>query len=178
MAVEVVPYNHEWKNWFLELRSQIWTQVSDLVLDIVHVGSTSIEGMSAKPIIDIDIIVKDMDDFDEIKFRLTRLGYNHVGDLGIKGREAFDLDYQHKYKHNLYLCTVDSIAYKNHILLKKHLTENPDSFKRYNELKLGLAKTSNTRENYWKAKTELILEFLMKEGLEKVYIDSIREDNQ
>jgi GrpB-like predicted nucleotidyltransferase (UPF0157 family) len=177
MAVEVVPYNPDWKSWFIEIRNQIWPQVSDLVFDIVHVGSTSIEGMSAKPIIDIDIVVENMDDFEEIKTRLARLGYTHVGDLGITGREAFNLDYESKRAHNLYLCMLDSGAYRNHVLLKKHLSENPDAFKRYNDLKLGLAETSDTRESYWKSKTMLILEFLEKEGLSDEELDAIRKDN-
>lgn len=177
MAIQVSPYNPEWKTWFLELRKQIWPQVSDLVLDIVHVGSTSIEGMSAKPIIDIDIVVDDMENFEAIKGRLSRLGYTHVGDLGITGREVFNLDYEHKIPHHLYLCSSDSGAYRNHILLKKHLTENPDAFKRYNDLKLGLAETSDSIDSYWRSKTLLILEFLEKEGLSQDELESIRNDN-
>jgi GrpB-like predicted nucleotidyltransferase (UPF0157 family) len=177
MAIEVVPYNPEWKSWFLEIRNQIWPQVSDLVFDIVHVGSTSIEGMSAKPIIDVDIVVKNMDDFEAIKDRLSRIGYAHAGDLGITGREAFNLDYKSKRAHHIYLCTLGSLAYRNHILLKKHLSENPDAFKRYNDLKLGLAETSDTRESYWRSKTRLILEFLEKEGLSDKELYAIRKDN-
>ncbi len=177
MAVEVLPYNPEWKKWFEFIRNEVWAQVGDLVLDIVHVGSTSIAGLRAKPIIDIDIVVDDMGDFEEIKKRLARIGYEHVGDLGIEGREAFNLDRKHKYEHHLYLCPVDSIAYKNHLMLKKHLTENPDALKRYNDLKLGLSETSESIESYWKAKTELILEFLEKEGMDEEALKSIREDN-
>jgi GrpB-like predicted nucleotidyltransferase (UPF0157 family) len=177
MGIQVVPYSPEWKTWFLELRNQIWPQISDLVLDIVHVGSTSIEGMSAKPIIDIDIVVDSMDYFKVIKARLSRLGYIHQGDLGIKGREAFKLDYDPKLPHHLYLCPVDSGAYRNHTLLKKHLAENPDAFKRYNDLKLGLADTADSIDTYWRSKTLLILEFLEKEGLNQDELESIREDN-
>jgi GrpB-like predicted nucleotidyltransferase (UPF0157 family) len=177
MAVQVIPYNPEWKEWFNELRNQIWPQISDLVIDIVHVGSTSIEGMSAKPIIDIDIVLDSMNYFEAIKARLSRLGYIHQGDLGIKGREAFKLDYDPKIPHHLYLCPVDSSAYRNHSLLKKHLTENPDAFKRYNDLKLGLSKTADSIDSYWRSKTLLILEFLEKEGLSEDELDSIRKDN-
>lgn len=177
MSVQVIPYNPEWREWFLELRSQIWPQISDLVFDIVHIGSTSIEGMSAKPIIDIDIVVDSMDYFDAIKARLSRLGYIHQGDLGIKGREAFKLDYDHKIPHHLYLCQVDSSAYRNHTLLKKHLTENPDAFKRYNDLKVGLAEAAESIDTYWRSKTLLILEFLEMEGLSQDELDSFRKDN-
>ncbi len=177
MSIKVLPFNPMWREWFIEIRNQIWPQVSDLALDIVHVGSTSIEGMSAKPVIDIDIVVSDMGDLDEIVSRLGRIGYIHQGDLGILGREAFGLDYEHKYAHNLYLVTVGSTVYRNHMLLKKHLTENPESFRRYNNLKIGLAESSESIELYWRSKTELILEFLEAEGMSKNELGSIRDDN-
>ena len=177
MTIQVVPYNSEWVFWFKEIRDQIWPQIADLVLDIVHVGSTSIEGMSAKPIIDIDIVVDSMDNLDAIKGRLSRLGYTHQGDLGIKGREAFKLDYIPKIPHHLYLCKIDSSAYRNHVLLKKHLVENPEAFKRYNDLKLGLSETSNSIESYWRSKTLLILEFLEKEGLPPDELEEIKNSN-
>ncbi len=161
----------------MEIRNQIWPQISDLALDIVHVGSTSIEGMGAKPIIDMDIVVSDMGDLDAIVSRLGRIGYIHQGDLGIEGREAFGLEYEHKHAHNLYLVTVGSIAYRNHMLLKRHLTENPEDFRRYNDLKMGLAKSSESMELYWRSKTELILEFLEAEGMSKDELASIRADN-
>ncbi len=161
----------------MEIRNQIWPQISDLAFDIVHVGSTSIEGMGAKPIIDMDVVVSNMSDLDEIVSRLSRIGYIHQGDLGIEGREAFSLDYEHKHAHNLYLVTVGSTAYRNHMLLMIHLTENPEAFRRYNDLKMGLAKSSESVELYWRSKTELILEFLEAEGMSKDELASIRGDN-
>ncbi|TRO45741.1 GrpB family protein, partial [Candidatus Bathyarchaeota archaeon] len=116
-VVEVVPYNPEWRRWFEELREPIWALIHEYVVDVVHVGSTSIEGMSAKPIIDMDILVDDLNNFGEIKKRLATLGYTHVGDLGISGREAFNLDFPAKYPHHLYLCHIDSVPYRNHRLL-------------------------------------------------------------
>ncbi|UCH38371.1 MAG: GrpB family protein, partial [Candidatus Bathyarchaeota archaeon] len=124
MSVEVVPYNPVWNKWFAELRREIWPHISDVAIDLVHVGSTSIPGMNAKPIIDIDIVIDNLNKFDEIKSRLTELGYYHRGNLGIEGREMFVQEYESQYAHHLYVCTANSTAYKNHILLKKHLTEN------------------------------------------------------
>ncbi len=177
MSIQVIPYDPKWREWFNEIKNQIWPHVSDLALDIVHVGSTSIEGMGAKPVIDIDIVVPDMGDLEAINSRLGRIGYKHQGDLGIEGREAFGLDYEHNHAHHLYLVAVDSTAYRNHILLKKHLIENPDAFRMYNDLKLGLAESSENIERYWRSKTMLILEFLEAEGMSKDELDSIRDDN-
>ncbi len=144
MKVEVVPYNEEWKQWYLELKNQIWPLISDIASDIVHVGSTSIEGMSAKPVIDMDIVVENFDDLELFKEKLGELGYYHIGNLGIKDREAFKTEREPLHPHNLYLVLRDSSAFRNHVLLKKHLEENPESFKRYNELKIRLANSASS----------------------------------
>ncbi|MCW4012043.1 MAG: GrpB family protein, partial [Candidatus Bathyarchaeota archaeon] len=134
-------------------------------------------GMSAKPIIDIDIVIDDWAVFPNIVNQLALFGYRHIGDLGIKEREAFKLDNEAKYQHNLYVCHKDSIAYRNHVLLKKHLTENPRDFTRYKELKLGLAESVENVDEYCRSKTDLILEILAKEGVPEKDLDQIRSEN-
>lgn len=57
-----------------------------------HVGSTSVEGLSAKPIIDIDVVIKDYTVLEQVVSALGAIGYQHEGDLGIAGREAFTYD--------------------------------------------------------------------------------------
>lgn len=177
MSVEVVPYNPVWRKWFAELRRMIWPHISDVAIDCVHVGSTSIPGMSAKPIIDIDIIIDSSDKFDEIKSRLTRIGYYHRGNLGIEGREAFGKEDEPKYTHHLYVCTANSTAYKNHVLLKKHLTEKPEAFGRYRDLKLQLAASGLDVDSYTREKTLLIIEFLREEGLSDSELEEIKKQN-
>ncbi len=176
MPVEVSPYNPEWSSWFDEICEPIWDKLCDYVSGIVHVGSTSIEGMSAKPCIDIDIVVDDWEHFKEITEQLESLGYQHIGDLGIEEREAFKYD-SAKHRHNLYVCKKDSTAYRNHVLLKKHLSENSEDFERYKELKLSIAETSVDIDAYCRRKTELILEFLEAEGVSREEIDEIRSQN-
>jgi len=177
MPVEVVIYNPEWKRWFKELRQPIFEKLRDYIVNVVHVGSTSIEGMSAKPIIDIDVLVDNWESFPEIVKLLGELGYEHQGDLGIKEREAFKLTNEPLHPHHLYVCHKDSLAYKNHILLKKHLTENPEDFKRYEELKTNLGKTASDTDKYTRLKTELILEFLAAEGVSEEELNMIRLQN-
>lgn len=63
--------------------------IGDLSISIKHVGSTSIDGLSAKSIIDIDVVMESYSIFSKIKERLENAGYKHKGDLGIEGREAF-----------------------------------------------------------------------------------------
>ena len=155
----------------------IWPHISDVAIDFVHVGSTSIPGMDSKPIIDIDIVLDSFDHFPEIMSRLTRLGYHHQGNRGIAGREMYGQTNQPKYAHHLYVCRNDSTAYKNHILLKKHLTENVEAFRRYRDLKLQLAAAGLDIDSYTREKTLLILEFLRKEGLSSTELNEIKTQN-
>jgi GrpB-like predicted nucleotidyltransferase (UPF0157 family) len=133
--------------------------------------------MSAKPVIDIDIVIDKWDIFPEIVKNLEELGYKHLGDLGITEREAFKLSHKPKYSHNLYVVHKNSLSFKNHLLLKKHLSENSDAFKRYEELKIRLGNASSNVDKYTQLKTELILEFLAAEGVSDKELNQIRREN-
>ena len=84
--VIVLPYDEAWKNAFEAIKAEIESALGKLILGIEHVGSTSVEGMSAKPCIDLDVIIKDDSMLDVVIERLAEIGYIHEGDLGIKGR--------------------------------------------------------------------------------------------
>ena len=88
--VIVIPYSEQWKTDFDTIKQYLLTAVKDIVISIEHIGSTSVEGLSAKPIIDIDIVIKDYSVLDTVVERLATLGYIHEGNLGIKDREAFN----------------------------------------------------------------------------------------
>ncbi|MBK9324390.1 MAG: GrpB family protein [Bdellovibrionaceae bacterium] len=85
--INVERYNPEWKNWFESLQSTAWAVVKPWALSIEHVGSTAIEGLSAKPIIDIDIVVENIKALGPTISALESIGYLHRGNLGIEGRE-------------------------------------------------------------------------------------------
>ena len=106
--VIVESYNSEWKRDFEDIRSELMAVLDGKVISIEHVGSTSVEGLSAKPIIDIDVVIEDEDAFPEVKAAMESIGYTHEGDLGIPGREAFKYKgKEHLRKHHLYVCTKD-----------------------------------------------------------------------
>ena len=64
--VTVVPYNKAWKYAFEKIKKEIESAIGDLIIAIEHVGSTSVEGLSAKPCIDIDVIIRDYSVFDDV----------------------------------------------------------------------------------------------------------------
>ena len=107
--VTVLPYDPAWKDAFESIRREIETAGGDLILRIEHVGSTSVEGLSAKPCIDLDVVIQDYDLFDAVAAKLAAIGYIHEGDLGIPHREAFCYsDKPHLMKHHLYVCPQNS----------------------------------------------------------------------
>ena len=63
--------------------------VEDFAVSVEHVGSTSIPGLAAKPVLDIDIILPSQDNLPLAIERLTALDYAYQGNLGIDGRETF-----------------------------------------------------------------------------------------
>ena len=134
--VVVVSYDEAWKNAFEEIKTEIEAEIGDLIIGIEHVGSTSVEGMSAKPCIDIDVIIKDYSVFDEIVRKLGVIGYIHEGDLGIKDREAFKYaNKPHLMTHHLYVCPRDSEELHRHIAFRDFLRKNPEAVKEYSMVK-------------------------------------------
>ena len=134
--VVVVPYDEAWKNAFEEIKTEIEAEIGDLIIGIEHVGSTFVEGMSAKPCIDIDVIIKDYSVFDEIVRKLGVIGYIHEGDLGIKDREAFKYtDKPHLMLHHLYVCPQDSEELRRHITFRDYLRRTPEAVRKYSLVK-------------------------------------------
>ncbi len=131
-SVIVVPYDETWKSAFEEIKKEIEDAIGDLIIGIEHVGSTSVEGMSAKPCIDIDVIIEDYGVFDAVVGKLETIGYIHEGNLGIQDREAFK--YSNKpnlQKHHLYVCPQHSEELYRHITFRDFLRSNPEAAQKY-----------------------------------------------
>ena len=134
--VIVVPYDAAWKTEFGKIKKEIENALGDLAICIEHVGSTAVEGLSAKPCIDIDVVIRDASDLDATVAALARIGYVHEGDLGIKGREAFDYaDKPHLMKHHLYVCAQGSAELLRHIAFRDFLRENSEAAEEYGRIK-------------------------------------------
>lgn len=176
-SVIVQPYNPEWANQFLELKNIIWPKIMNFAISIEHVGSTSVPGLAAKPIIDIDIIIADMSSLPQVIDGLATIGYEHRGNLGIIDREAFRSK-QSLIKNNLYVCPQNSVALKNHICLRDTLRANSDLRDEYSSLKKQLAvKFPESIDEYIEGKTDFILKILEKNGLNSDRLEEIRKMN-
>ena len=134
--VVVLPYDVAWQSAFEKIKGEIEETIGNLILGIEHVGSTSVKGMSAKPCIDIDVIIKDYSAFAAVVDGLKAIGYIHEGDLGIKDREAFKyLDKEHLQMHHLYVCPKYSEEFHRHITFRDFLRINPEAVKKYSLIK-------------------------------------------
>ena len=158
--VRIVKYNPSWVSKFEMIRNFVTPVLTDIVVAIEHVGSTSVQGLSAKPIIDMDVIVDSQAEVLIAIQRLESIGYIHQGDLGISGREAFAPPAGLP-AHHLYVCEIGNAELKRHILFRDYLRTHPDEGKKYGELKQDLAKRfRNDRVSYTNSKTEFINERL------------------
>ena len=165
--VIVVPYDKAWKSAFEEIKKEIERVIGDLIIGIEHVGSTSVDGLSAKPIIDIDVVIKDYSVFATVVQKLETIGYIHEGDLGIKDREAFKYSNKpHLQKHHLYVCPQYSEELHRHVTFRDYLKNNREAVKKYSLVKETAAILfPNEIEKYIDYKTPCIEELYMRCGL-------------
>ena len=167
-SVIVVPYQESWKRDFEAIRQEIEEALGDLILGIEHVGSTAVEGLSAKPCIDIDVVIRDHTVFETVVRRLNAIGYIHEGDLGIRGREAFRYSHKpHLQKHHLYVCPQDSQELHRHITFRDFLRSNPEAVKAYSSVKETAAlRFPGDIDQYMAYKAPCIEELYRQCGLE------------
>ncbi len=128
---------------------------------IEHAGSTAVPGLPAKPIVDIDVVVPSSPDIPDAVRRLESGGYICRGDLGIPGREAFDVPPDLPY-HHLYVVAAGSKPHLDHVLLRDHLRSHPAAAERYGRRKLEIAHliTAQSRQAYMEAKASIVEELL------------------
>ena len=136
----VIEYDINWPNGFLKIKNEL-NKVLTVKSVVEHVGSTSIPGMKAKPIIDIDVGLDNWDDFETVKMELAKIGYKHEGDLGIKGREAFGRtgeihnEVLDTIDHHLYVCSINNEEFNRHIFFRDYLRTHDEARDRYNQIK-------------------------------------------
>jgi len=184
--ITIEPYSPHWPIEYQQLRDVYEKHLKGLYHDIQHVGSTSVEGLAAKPILDIDIILGDESALSEIISRLQQIGYRYMGTMGIPGRHAFaaaSVDVpigvpEGRMDHHLYVCMQGTLALENHIRFRDYLRNHPEALIEYAKLKQGLAVTATSMESYVSQKTAFIIGVLQICGLGDDAIGAIRSANE
>lgn len=165
--VIVEPYQESWQSAFEAIRQELNEAIGDLVIRVEHVGSTSVAGLSAKPIIDIDVVIEDYTLFDQVVRQLSVIGYHYEGDLGIRDREAFKYDGKtHLMRHHLYVCPRHSDELHRHITFRDYLRTHPEAVEQYSRVKEEGARLYPDRmDQYIEYKTPCVLELYSLCGL-------------
>lgn len=138
VSVDVSPYSPQWPVAFGSVAADLAKALADTdSVQIEHVGSTSVPGLAAKPILDIDVVV-DVDDLVAAVGTLNAAGYVHRGDLGVIGREAFHAPDDSPMRH-VYVCERGGLAVRNHLAVRDELKRNAALRDEYGAVKVALA---------------------------------------
>ncbi len=166
--VIVMEYDPCWPQAFRRIRQELEIGLGDVILSVEHVGSTSVPGLAAKPIIDLDVVVSDHASLETVIKGLERIGYEHEGDLGIAGREAFRYEQKpHLYKHHLYVCRDSSRELHRHISFRDYLRTHPEAAGEYGAVKMEAAALfPNSIDDYMNYKSGFIQKLYVECGLE------------
>lgn len=161
-TLKLVPFSKNWKRSFNEEKRIFLDLIGDFILDIEHIGSTAIEGASAKPIIDILISLRKFEDGFACVKPLENIGYEFRGEYGQPGRHYFVKGRQ-VVTHHVHMFEKTHPDFEKHILFRDYLNGHPDYVRKYCDLKKELlGKYQNNRELYTESKTSFIEDVVKK----------------
>jgi GrpB-like predicted nucleotidyltransferase (UPF0157 family) len=156
-TVKVVAHHPKWAEYFGKERQLLFKVMGQKVLDIRHVGSTSIPGMPAKPIVDILAAVRTLDDVEPFTENLIRAGYEDRGNGDVLGRRYFVKGGEDKRTHHLNFCEMNSFFWTSHLAFRDYLEQHTEAAKQYSALKRALAaRFPNDRHAYTTGKEEFV----------------------
>lgn len=159
--LQLIPYEPTWPRLFLAEKERIFASLGNVVLDIQHIGSTSIPGMPAKPILDIGVAVTNFEEAVRCVPLMEQLGYVYKGENGIPRRHYFVKGDPRT--HHLHMLEIASAEWKHHLLFRDYLCRNAEVAQAYAELKQTLAtQFAADREAYQNGKESFIQTVLQK----------------
>ena len=182
MEITISAYDAEWPAQFDAIKDELAQDLAEEgipVLSIEHVGSTSVPGLVAKPIIDILIVIPSADftmpRLQEVKDALgwgaRQGGYHYIGDGGVKGRWSFKL-YDVEPVRHVYVVAEGSLPLRNCLALRETLRVNEGLREEYARLKMGLARSEyDNIMQYATLKNPVINKILREAGWSEAEID-------
>ncbi|MDE6474090.1 MAG: GNAT family N-acetyltransferase [Clostridia bacterium] len=137
--ITVQKFNTAWERQFVEEKELIKSILKDNLVEIYHIGSTAVKGLSAKPIIDMMPAVFDLSKVDLIANKFEQAGYEYMGEFGIKGRRYLRKGGDER-THQIHIFQKDDASnIKRHLAVRDYLREHFDEAQRYGKLKESLA---------------------------------------
>ncbi|MEN1969081.1 GrpB family protein [Lentibacillus sp. N15] len=155
--VKITPYNEDWPTKFTKEANILEEIFGSEIVDIHHIGSTSIMGLKAKPIIDIMPVVKDINNVALFNDAMKQIGYEVKGENGLPGRRYFQKGGDNR-THHVHIYERDHPDIKRHLAFRDYLRMHPDVAKQYGDLKEALTQRfPHDIASYIKGKEQLVL---------------------
>lgn len=140
MKIVVVEYDPMWKEKYETEAARLREILKDILISIDHIGSTSVEGLTAKPIIDILPVVTDIERVDDYNAEFEALGYECMGEYGIPGRRYFRKGGEEHRAFHIHIFGQDSIHdIRRHLAVRDYLRSHKEVADAYGDLKKKLA---------------------------------------
>lgn len=165
---QLSKYDHNYENIANETIKKLYQILGNHAIRIEHVGSTSVKGILAKPIIDIVIGVEHLSVAFELREQMEKQYFLFSKTKLNNTMVAFKCEFEGKRTHNIYFVLFEGERWNEFILFRDYLNKHPECAKKYEELKLLLAKKfENNVHNYTEGKAEFISDVLEKAKLER-----------
>ncbi len=162
-TVILKKHHQEWGNAFEFERDNLQNLLGDIVLDIQHIGSTSIPGLAAKPIIDILMAVESLSIVENIRSTLEGVGYEYRENGSDDNQILFVKGSEELRTHYLHVTEYEGLIWKNDLTFRDYLRIHPEAVSAYEQLKKELAiQYADKRESYTAGKSEFIQSILEK----------------
>lgn len=157
--VEVVSHDPAWSTRYVELAEELEQAFRSGGAEFHHVGSTSVRGLAAKPVIDILVEATDLDVVEAATPDLIRLGYEARGENGIHGRSYFSRPPGPSLAVHVHAYAVGHPQVFRHLVFRDYLRAHPAAAAEYGELKQKLAlRHATDRGAYQEAKADFVEE--------------------
>lgn len=159
--VELHPYDATWKTEYEKEEKILWEILKDYAIDIQHVGSTAIPGLSAKPILDIAVAVKDRETLEYLLPVMAEHGYDMLNNLDICGEILARKGTPECRTHYIHMEVIDSEYWNNHIWFRDYLLKHPEYIEKYEALKQNIVVNfKDERKKYTAEKNDFIKHIL------------------
>ena len=139
MKIILEKYNPEWKLLF-ETEKQLLSSIFP-GLKIEHIGSTAVESLAAKPVIDIMVGLQDFNTANELVSKIEKLGYHYISKYEdtMPYRRFFIKAFNEKRTHQIHMVETESDFWKKHLFFRDHLRSNKADREKYAALKQELS---------------------------------------
>ena len=161
-TVKIEKYNPNWELEFYKEKENLTKIFGDLAIEIEHIGSTSVKGLSAKPIIDIAVALNKLEDFEKVKERFQKEPYSIKEDSD-DGEILVRKGSEENRTHFIHVMEICSKRYKDTIAFRNYLRKHEEAMQEYEELKKDLeTKYADNRKMYTSSKNEYIKSIIKK----------------